>query len=104
MNESNEKQGNRLQNWGPRFLLAALLTGVGYNSPIAWLSLSAFICAGYLISFVTLPLLVAASQNTRLAKGASLTLSVLGTCATAAAISAPIVALLWYRATYLIRH
>jgi hypothetical protein len=81
-----------------------MLIIIGYKSPTLWLSLSAAVWAGYIVSFITSPLLIAASQNTRIAKAASRTLSVLGAIAIAALISAPIVMLHWYRVTYLSSH
>jgi len=100
MNNANENQGNRLQYWGLKFLAAVLLIYIGYRSPTMWLSISAAIWGGYVLSMITSPLLIAASQNTNFAKTAKLTLSVLGNIATAALISAPIVMLHWYRITY----
>jgi hypothetical protein len=99
MDIANEKQGNRLQYWGLKFLVAVLLICIGYKSPTMWLSISATIWVGYIISRIMSPLLIAASQNTSFAKTAKLTLSVLGNIATAAVILAPIVILHWYRIT-----
>lgn len=89
-----------MKNWGLKFLVAVMMTGVGYKSQTLWLSICATIWAGYLISYFTSPLLIAYSQNTRVAKTAKLTVSVLGTLAAAALLSAPIVLYLWYRVTY----
>jgi hypothetical protein len=95
-----ENKGNRLQYWGLTFLLATMLIIIGYKTPIVWLSVSTTIWTGYIISFIASPLLVAASQNTRIAKTATRVLSVLGTIAIAALISAPIIMFHWYRVTY----
>jgi len=81
-----------------------MLIIIGYGSPTAWLSISAAIWAGYLISIITSPLLIAASQNTTYAKMAKRTLSVLGNLAIAALISAPIAIYIWYRVTYFGNH
>jgi len=99
MNNANENQGNRLQYWGLKILAAVLLICIGYKSPSMWLSISATIWVGYVLSMITSPLLIAASQSTGFAKIAKLTLSVLGNIATAALISVPIVMLHWYRIT-----
>jgi len=96
MNIANENNGNRLKNWGLKLLTAVLLIIIGYSSPTIWLSISVAIWVGYFISRIMSPLLIAASQNTSFAKTAKLTLSVLGTIATAAVISAPIVMFHWY--------
>ncbi len=101
MNNSHENQENRLRYWGPKFLIAVMLIAVGYKSPTMWLAISATIWAVYFILFITLPLLIAASQNTNLAKIAKQTLSVLSNIITATLLSAPIIMLLWYKATYL---
>jgi hypothetical protein len=100
MNNDYENKGNRLQYWGLTFLLAVMLIIIGYKSPTMWLSVSATIWTGYTISFITSPLLIAASQNTRIAKTARRTVSALGTIAIAALISAPIIMFHWYRVTY----
>ena len=85
-----------MQHWGLRLLVAVLLTIIGYKAPTIWLSISATIWVGYVALVMTLPLLIAASQNTSLAKIANRTLAVLGNIAAAALISAPIVMLRWY--------
>lgn len=90
-----------MQNFGVKFFIAVLLILIGYKYPTSWLIISLTVWAGYFISFITLPLLIAASQNTSLAKIAKRTLSVLGNITTAALISAPIVILQWCWVTYL---
>jgi hypothetical protein len=100
MNNTNENQGNRLQYWGLKYLIAVMLIIIGYKSPTIWLSISATIWAGYFISIITSPLLIAATQNTSFAKIAKRTLSILGNITTATLISAPIVILHWYWLTY----
>lgn len=98
MNAATENPQNyRFKFWGGSFLLSVILIIIGYKSPATWLSVSVTVWAVYLITYVTSPLLIAASQNTGLAKAAKLTLSVLGTIAAAAIISAPIVLLHWYK-------
>lgn len=101
MNNANEYQGNRMHYWGLKFLIAAVLMIIGHQSPVVWLSICAVIWAVYLITFIASPLLVAASQNTSVARISKRTLSVLGNIATAALISAPVVMFHWYRVTYL---
>jgi len=101
MNNAHENQGNRLQYWGPKFCMAVMLIIIGYRSPTMWLAISATIWAVYFIAFAGLPLLVAASQNTRLAKIEKQTLSLLSHVITATLLSAPLIIFFWYKSTYL---
>ncbi len=89
-----------MQNWGLRFLMAVMLIIVGYKAPTVWLSFSAIIVVVYAASLVTSPFLVAYLQNPGFAKTVKRILSVLGTLAVAALISAPVVLYHLYRISY----
>ncbi len=88
-----------MKTWGLRLLFATVLLGIGYKTPTVWLWISAGIWGAYVVSYLTFPLLIAASQNTVIAKTARQIIAVLQTLAIAALISAPVIMALWYLTT-----
>jgi hypothetical protein len=97
MTTAQKSQGSRVTSWLLKLLMAVILGGIGYKSRTLWLTTSVTVWAAYCLALLTAPLLVAATQNTRIAATAKWTLATLGTLAVAALLSAPVVLLYWFR-------
>lgn len=97
MTTDHKSQGSRIISWLLKLLMAAILGAIGCKSRTLWLTISITAWGAYCLALLTAPLLVAATQNTRIAATAKWTLATLGVVAAAALLSAPVVLFVWYR-------
>lgn len=99
MNLAANNQGSSVTSWLVKIIISIILLGIGYRSTSVWLTISITSAVLYCLAMLGAPLLVAATQNTRIAAAANRTLAILAALTTAAVISAPVVLLFWYKMT-----